>query len=70
MQPLTTVEAASGQKLPMGVRPEALEMVKALTPLGRFGTAEEAAGAVFLFCIPESDFITGQVVIAGGGLQA
>lgn len=36
----------------------------------RVGTGEEALGAAFLFCIPESDFIIGQVVIAGGGLQA
>ena len=29
---------------------------------------EDAANAVYLFCIPESDYITGQVVVAGGGL--
>jgi len=45
-----------------------LEMMRALTPLGRRGTVEEAAGAVYLFCIPESDFITGQVVVCSGGL--
>ncbi len=39
-----------------------------LIPLGRSGTPEEAAGAVYLFCTPESDYITGEVLVAGGGL--
>lgn len=37
-------------------------------PLGRPGTAAEAAGAVYLFCLPESDYITGETIVAGGGL--
>ena len=45
-------------------------MLQLLTPLGRPGTVEEAAGAVFLFCIPESDYVTGEVLVAGGGLNA
>jgi len=35
--------------------------------LGRPGRVEEAAGAVYLLCLPESDFITGQVLICDGG---
>src|SRR3546814_8900560 len=31
------------------------------------GTVNEAAGAISLFCVPESDYISGQVLIAGGG---
>ena len=38
-------------------------------PLGRPGTTEEAAGAVYLFCLPESDFISGEIVVAAGGLR-
>jgi 3-oxoacyl-[acyl-carrier protein] reductase len=38
-----------------------------MIPLGRGGTPEEAAGAVFLFSIPESDYISGEVVHASGG---
>ncbi len=34
-------------------------MMQQITPLGRRGTVEEAAGAVYLLCIPESDFVTG-----------
>ena len=39
-----------------------------MIPLGRAGTPEEAAGAVYLFCIPESNYVSGQtLVVAGGG---
>jgi 3-oxoacyl-[acyl-carrier protein] reductase len=37
-------------------------------PLGRGGTSEEAADAVYLFCTPESNYISGQIVVVGGGL--
>ena len=43
--------------------------MKRLTPLGRAGTPDEAAGAVCLFCLPESDFISGEVIVAAGGLR-
>ena len=36
-------------------------------PLGRAGTPDEAAGAVYLLCLPEADYITGEVIVAGGG---
>jgi len=36
-------------------------------PLGRAGTPEEAAGAVYLFCLPESSYISGEVLTVGGG---
>jgi 3-oxoacyl-[acyl-carrier protein] reductase len=55
-------------EIKMGIQAENLEMIKRLTPLGRAGTAEEAADAVYLFCAPESNFISGQVLVAGGGL--
>lgn len=37
-------------------------------PLGRGGAPEEAAGAVYLFCIPESDYVSGQTLVCSGGL--
>jgi 3-oxoacyl-[acyl-carrier protein] reductase len=43
-------------------------MLRMLTPLGRPGTVQEAAGAVYLFCIPESDYVTGEILLASGGL--
>jgi 3-oxoacyl-[acyl-carrier protein] reductase len=39
-------------------------------PLGRVGTPQEAANAIYLLCSPESNYISGQVVEAGGGLSA
>lgn len=36
-------------------------------PLQRVGQTADAAGAVYLFCIPESDFVTGQLLLCSGG---
>lgn len=52
----------------VGIGAELLEAMENGIPLGRAGTPEDAANAVYLFCIPESDYITGQVVVCGGGL--
>jgi|TARA_B100001079_G_scaffold241846_1_gene227563 3-oxoacyl-[acyl-carrier protein] reductase len=52
----------------MGIQPEFIDFMNRMIPLGRGGTVEEAAGAVYLFCLPESDYISGQVVLASGGL--
>jgi 3-oxoacyl-[acyl-carrier protein] reductase len=38
-------------------------------PLGRTGTLRDAAGAVYLLCLPESDYISGQTIVCGGGLE-
>ena len=56
------------RELPMGVPPEFLTGLKKMIPLGRAGTPEDAANAVYLFCIPESDYISGEVVLVSGGL--
>lgn len=53
----------------VGIPEEAHRAIVAATPLGRAGTPEDAAGAVYLLCTPESDFITGQVVMATGGFM-
>jgi 3-oxoacyl-[acyl-carrier protein] reductase len=70
-QPVTPESA--GVSLPageikLGMPEEALAAIKKATPLGRAGSPEDAAGAVYLLCSPESDFISGQVLIASGGL--
>ena len=71
-QPLTG-EAASidlkGQHIAVGVQPKVLEAVRAVCPLGRTGTPDEAAGAVMFFCSPLSDYVTGEVLICSGGLH-
>jgi len=38
------------------------------TPLGRFGDAEDVAGAVRFLCSDEASFITGEVLLVDGGL--
>jgi 3-oxoacyl-[acyl-carrier protein] reductase len=58
-----------GHNIRLGVQPTLLESVKSACPLGRLGTPEEAAGAVFFFCSPLSDYVTGEVLICGGGLH-
>jgi len=37
-------------------------------PLGHGGTPDDAAGAVYLLCIPESDNVSGQTLVSSGGL--
>ncbi len=57
-----------GNDIKVGIQPQLLNTFESLIPLGRAGTPEEAAGAVYLLCTPESDYISGQVIVAGGGL--
>lgn len=72
IQPLTGQDATidiKGNKIGVGVQPKVLENIRALCPLGRLGTPEEAANAVLFFCSPLSDYVTGEVLICGGGLH-
>jgi len=57
-----------GRKIKVGVNPDLLAALERMIPLGRAGTSAEAAGSVYLLCIPESDYVSGQTVICGGGL--
>ena len=57
-----------GQLIPIGVPVATLEALSRLIPLGRAGTTTEAAGSVYLMCIPESDYISGEVLLVGGGM--
>jgi len=72
VQPLNT-DAASmemhGHQIRLGVQPAMLDAVKSACPLGRLGTPDEAAGAVMFFCSPLSDYVTGEVLICGGGFH-
>jgi 3-oxoacyl-[acyl-carrier protein] reductase len=58
-----------GHEIRLGVQQATLESMKSSCPLGRLGTPEEAAGAVLFFCSPLSDFVTGEVLICGGGMH-
>ena len=69
MESEDTKVTIDGRELQVGVPGQTRAMLPALVPLGRAGTAEEAAGAVYLFCIPESNYVSGQVLIVGGGIN-
>lgn len=66
--PATKIEI-EGKVFQAGVPAEMLGALKTIVPLGRAGTPEEAAGGVYLLCAPESDYISGQVLIVGGGVS-
>jgi 3-oxoacyl-[acyl-carrier protein] reductase len=57
-----------GREIKVGVSSDLLAMMERSIPLGRGGTPEEAAGAVYLFTIPESDYVSGQTLMCSGGL--
>ena len=60
--------AIDGRDFVVGV-PEATRLsLPRMVPLGRAGTPEEA-GADYLFCNPESNNISGQVIQVGGGIN-
>ncbi len=61
-------ENIDGREIKVGVNPGLLAAMEQMIPLGRGGTPEEAAGAVYLFCIPESDYVSGQTLMCTGGL--
>ncbi|KIA66682.1 SDR family NAD(P)-dependent oxidoreductase [Nocardia vulneris] len=63
-----TIDVA-GKEIKVGVNPNLLAAMEQMVPLGRGGTPEEAAGAVYLFCIPESDYVSGQTLVCGGGFN-
>ena len=58
-----------GRGHPVGLTAPQRDTVQQMTALGRLGQPQDAANAVYLLCIPESDFITGEVVVASGGLM-
>ena len=62
----TRNEVVLGAEIVMGMTPERFAQVESHNHFGRAGTPEEAAGAIYLFCTPESDFITGQLIYVSG----
>ena len=63
-----TAVKIGGQARRVGLTRDMIEAIKGRIALGRAGTVDEAAGAVMLFCFPESDYITGQILEVSGGL--
>ncbi|WP_420464894.1 SDR family NAD(P)-dependent oxidoreductase [Panacagrimonas sp.] len=58
-----------GRKIKTGVNPDLLKAMEAQIPLGRGGTPEEAAGAVAMLCYPESNYVSGELLVCGGGFR-
>jgi 3-oxoacyl-[acyl-carrier protein] reductase len=59
----------AGREIKVGVNPDLLATMESMIPLGRAGTPEEAAGAVYLLCLPESDYVSGQTLVCAGGFN-
>ena len=71
-QPLAQGEAGEievqGRKVKVGVQGGRIAAMNQMIPLGRGGLPEEAAGSVYLFCSPDSDYVSGQCLVVNGGL--
>jgi 3-oxoacyl-[acyl-carrier protein] reductase len=71
-QPLQEGEAGTievqGREVKIGVQAGRIAALSQMIPLGRGGTPQEAAGAVYLFCSPDSDYVSGQTLVVNGGL--
>jgi 3-oxoacyl-[acyl-carrier protein] reductase len=52
----------------VGLTRPMIEAIKESTALRRAGTPDEASGGIMLFCLPESDYVTGQILEVSGGL--
>ena len=61
--------SVGNRSVKVGIPLKNLEAAKAIIPMGRPGTPEEAAGAVYLFCSPEGNYVTGQTIVCGGGRE-
>jgi 3-oxoacyl-[acyl-carrier protein] reductase len=58
-----------GEQIMLGIPEHLRHQAKALIPLGRPGTPEDAAGPIFFLASPLSDFVSGATLeVTGGGL--
>ena len=64
------ISMVKGQPRKVGLSLEQIEAAKQASPLGRLGTPEDAANSIYLMCAPESDWITGEVILASGGVRS
>lgn len=57
----------AGRDVKVGVQASGIKALEESIPLGRAGEPEDAANAIYLLCCPESNFISGQVLLCSGG---
>jgi 3-oxoacyl-[acyl-carrier protein] reductase len=71
-KPLTEGEDGTievqGRQVKIGVQGGRIAAMNQMIPLGRGGLPEEAAGSVYLFCSPDSDYVSGQCLVVNGGV--
>lgn len=58
-----------GNIVGVGIPKDIHAKFEGMIPVGRSGSPEEAANAVYLFCTEESNYISGQTVVVGGGVR-
>ena len=63
------ISIVKGQERKVGLSHAQIEAAREASPLGRMGSPQDAANAIYLMCIPESDWITGEVILASGGVR-
>lgn len=69
MEDAETNIAIGERRVRVGMQAQVREHAARMIPLGRLGTPDDAANAVFFFCSPLSDYITGEVLVCSGGIH-
>ena len=69
MESAETNIAIGDRQVRVGMQAQVREQVERSIPLGRMGTPEDAANTVLFFCSPLSDYVTGEVLVCGGGVK-
>lgn len=69
MESAETNIAIGERQVHVGMQSQVREQVERSIPLGRMGTPEDAANTVLFFCCPLSDYVTGEVLVCGGGVH-
>ena len=69
MDDTETSIAIGERQVHVGMQAQVREQAAKMIPLGRLGTPEDAANAVFFFCSPLSDYVTGEVLVCSGGIR-
>jgi 3-oxoacyl-[acyl-carrier protein] reductase len=68
MESAETNIAIGERQVHVGMQAQVREQAERTIPLGRLGTPEDAANTVLFFCSPLSDYVTGEVLVCGGGI--
>lgn len=56
-----------GNAIPVGIPAPNLAGMKTMVPIGCPGTVSEAANGVHFLCSPDSNYVSGQTLVVGGG---